>query len=110
MIGRKNSIINSTNNCFSMVSSPKAKKLCLVVACTVSFLQQISGINVVVLYGQYLISFGFLRYFNLLYIIEFIGCLASFQLLKKYTRKNLLQFGAISTCILSAVAGFSFMN
>lgn len=80
----------------------------------VAILQQLSGINVVVIYGlSILLRIVGDKWFKLcqisLQIVSLIGCFAAASLIKKMGRKTLLQTGALGLGILLGIIGTCYI-
>lgn len=80
----------------------------------VAILQQLSGINVVVIYGlSILLKIVGEKWFKLcqisLQVISLIGCFAAASLIKRMGRKTLLQIGALGLGILLGIIGTCYI-
>lgn len=111
-----------TNNTDSIVTTPddsetssKSKKLCIFVAVHLAVLQQMCGVNVVVLYGGGIINKAVQndvvsKWLQLVLIAtQFLACLGTSFVLKKIGRKSLLQLGTGISFIVLTIIGVAFV-
>lgn len=107
-----NSVIS--NNEEEEISS-KTRKLCIIVAIHLAALQQMCGVNVVVLYGGSIINEAVKNDFTsklmqvFLIATQFIACLGTSMILKKIGRKSLLQIGTLVSFIVLTTIGVAFV-
>lgn len=79
----------------------------------VAFLQQMCGINVVVIYGNYFLNLNwdgsgpdqivekFLQLFMI--VAQLLGCFTLMYMMSKVGRKQLMQVGTAASCVLSGI-------
>jgi MFS family permease len=90
-------------------------KLCIIVAIHLAFLQQMCGVNVVVLYGGQIIDDAvnnpdWSKWMQVFLIgTQFIACLCTSYILKKVGRKILLQLGTGVSFIVLTIIGIAFV-
>ena len=96
-------------------TSSKSRKLCIFVAVHLAVLQQMCGVNVVVLYGGGIINKAVpnvttSKWLQLVLIAtQFAACLGTSLILKKIGRKSLLQLGTLISFVVLTIIGLAFV-
>jgi len=94
----------------------KSRKLCIAVAIHLAVLQQMCGVNVVVLYGGGIINEAVPNVMTskilqlLLIATQFLACLGTSLVLKKIGRKALLQLGTLISAIVLTILVIAFVT
>lgn len=109
----QDSVISGVNE--DTILSPKAMKLCILVAVHLAVLQQFCGVNVVVVYGGEIINKAVPNVFTsklmqvFLISTQFIACVGTSFILGKIGRKALLQLGTGISTVVLMVIGVAFL-
>lgn len=110
---RNTDSIMTANN--EETDSDKSRKLCIFVAVHLAVLQQMCGVNVIVLYGGNIINKAVpdvttSKWLQLALIAtQFVACLGTSLILKKIGRKTLLQLGTGISFIVLTIVGIGFV-